>query len=146
MDAIEGEPLSPIDLSIEAALELEEMRQKVRSDAPALIALFKYIRTPSTAFQGEGVSMLADIRAYSLLRESAAMRKKPHTFVEFKKYLEDYLLDLERGVEQAESKKVEEAKRFCLALNKAAVAKKMGDLYARRECRNGSSIFDESIS
>jgi hypothetical protein len=57
-------------------LELEEMKQHIRADAPALSALFHLIRTPSPAFNnGESISMLADPRAYPLLRDSSRIKK-----------------------------------------------------------------------
>ncbi len=53
------EPTSdPIDISIEAALELDELKENLRQDAPALSVLFELLRTPGPAFEGRpGVSM-----------------------------------------------------------------------------------------
>ena len=62
-------PMNVIDLSSEAALELEELRQGVRGDVPALENLFAFLRTPAPAFVGESVSMLADVRSYVLFRD-----------------------------------------------------------------------------
>src|ERR1700730_6004577 len=103
--------VNPIDLSVEAALELEEFKQSVRADVPALKALFHFIRTPGPAFEGQSVSMLADVRAYALFRDSIGgpSKTKSGNLEEFRKGLEKYLLDLERGVANHEEKKIDEA-------------------------------------
>ena len=69
MDQNNGDLMrSPVDLSVEAALELEEFKQGQREDVPSLMALFHFIRTPTPAFIGERISFLDDVRAYPLLR------------------------------------------------------------------------------
>jgi hypothetical protein len=137
---------NPIDLSVDAALELEEYKQGLRPDVPALKALFKFIRTPAHAFVGESVSLLADVRAYPLLRDSLGERskKRPTNFGEFRKWFEDYLFDLENGVAKHAMEKIEEAKRFCLSLNTHLLARQMNELQARRE-RTEARNFDEPV-
>jgi hypothetical protein len=138
--------LNPTDLSLEAALELEEMKQHVRADAPALNALFRLIRTPLPAFNnGISISMLADARAYPLLRDSTCIKSRGHKTGDFTKKIERYLEDLEDGVARADLTKIDEAKRFCLALNTHTLAKEMGEFYARREGQDSRNIFDDSV-
>jgi hypothetical protein len=123
-------PSNPADLSLEAALELEEVKQHIRVDSPALSALLHFIRTPLPAFNGESISMLADARAYPLLRDSIHIESGAR---DFRKIIEQYLNDLEDGVARADLKKIDEAKRFCIALNTQILAKDMGEFFARRE-------------
>ena len=121
---------SPLDLSLEAALELEEYKQELRNDTPALQALLKVIRTPAPAFRGQGMSMLADVRAYPLLRDSLsdAGNRPPNNFREFHAVIEKYLTELETGVAARNPTKIVEAKRFCLAFNSNLLAKQMSDV------------------
>jgi hypothetical protein len=136
----------PIDLSVDAALELEEYKRGLRSDVPALKALFHFIRTPARAFVGESVSLLADVRAYPLLRDSLGdhSKKRPTDFGEFRKWVDSYLSELELGVSKRVEKQIEEAKRFCLSLNTHLLARQMNELYTRRE-RSEARNFDEPV-
>jgi hypothetical protein len=137
---------NPIDLSAEAALELEELRQGVRPDVPALVDLFVFLRTPGPAFSGASVSMLDDIRSYVLFRDSLGpIPKKPMTFVEFRRIVGAYLQDLEAGVAHGNKEKIEEAKRFCLSFNANLVNKQMSEIYARREREDSRYVSHESI-
>jgi hypothetical protein len=142
--------LSPMDLSAEAALELEERRQGKRTDTPALSALFNYLRTPapSAEFQGNvGLSMLADVRAYAVLRDSiGAKRTKSANMSEFRKRVEAYLTDLELGVNKNAKDKVAEAKAFCLSLNENLISKKMQEIYERREKMDSRYIDYDNLS
>jgi hypothetical protein len=141
---VDAKLLNPTDLSLEAALELEELKQRVRADAPALNELFRLIRTPLPAFAGKSISMLADARAYPLLRDSmppTRIRKSD----DFETLIEQYLKDLEDGVARADLEKIDEAKKFCLALNTHFLAKEMGEFYARREGQDSQNIFDDPV-
>jgi hypothetical protein len=139
--------VNPIDLSAEAALELEELRQGVRVDVPALVDLFVFLRTPGPAFAGASVSMLDDIRSYALFRDSlGSIPKKPTTFEEFRRLVGVYLQDLETGVARGNKEKIKEAKRFCLAFNANLVNKQMSEIYTRRERRDSRYVSHESIS
>ena len=146
MDETYGEVMNPVDLSVEAALELEEFKQGQRTDVPALQALFHFIRTPGPAFSGKGISLLDDVRAYPLLRDSlgSARKKRPANF-DFKKWVESYLAELELGVQKRDSKKIEDAKRFCLSLNTHMLARQMNELYSRRERSEARNFDHESI-
>jgi hypothetical protein len=67
----ELQDINPVDMSMDAALELEQMKQGARDDAPALHRLLELLRTPSRGFSGqEGISMLADMRSFTMFRES----------------------------------------------------------------------------
>jgi hypothetical protein len=137
---------SPADLSLEAALELEEVKQHIRQDAPSLNALFRLISTPLPAFDnGQSVSMLADARAYPLLRDSTRFKIPARNAQEFMKVIQEYLTSLEEGVARVDLNKIEEAKRFCLALNAQVLAKEMGEFYARRERQDSRNVFDGPI-
>jgi hypothetical protein len=148
MDQTNGDVMSsPLDLSVEAVLELEEFKQRQREDVPALVALFHFIRTPQPAFSGKSISLLDDVRAYPLLRDSLGDRtkKRPTNFNAFKKWVESYLIDLEAGVQRREGKKIEEAKRFCLSLNTHMLARQMNDIYSRRERSEARNFDHESL-
>ena len=136
---------NPIDLSLEAAIELEELKQRARSDAPALRALFELMRTPPLGFRGESLSMLEDARAYPLLRDTVYANRKP-VAGNFKAFFEKYLSELEEGVAAKNIDTIKEARSFCLALNKLAVAKDMGEFYSRRDRQDGRNILDEPLS
>lgn len=141
------ENVNPIDLSAEAALQLEEFKQDVRPDVPALRDLFAYLRTPGPAYAEESISMLGDVRSYALLRDSlGSTSKRPSGFGEFRKSVEIYLKDLEAGVAAGNEDKVKEAKRFCLSFNANLVAKQMSEIYARRERADSRYVDHESLS
>jgi len=141
---------NPIDISVEAALELEELRQEIRKDVPALAALFNLLRSPGpAAFEaGEsGVCMLSDVRSYSLFKDSLGQvqpRLKVPDFRQFKTVMEKYLIDLEHGVKAGDPDKIIEAKRFCLALNANFIARQMSEIYSRRERSDSRYISHES--
>jgi hypothetical protein len=148
---MEHDPSNPIDTSVEAALQLEELKQGVRDDVPALDALFKLLSTPAPAFEkGEsGICMLADVRSYTLFKDSLHQvqpKLKAADFHQFKTVIENYLEDLERGVAARELDKIEEAKRFCLAFNTNLVARKMNEIYFRRERSDSRYVSNESSS
>ena len=131
---------NPIDLSAEAVLELEELRQGQRQSAPAMNRLFDFLRTPPSStpsFNGrDSVSMLADVRAYAVVRDALPPRQlKTSAFnrAEFVATVEKYLSDLEEGVGAGSKTKLEEAKRFCLALNENLLLKRTHEIYLRRE-------------
>ena len=145
----EGYELSnPIDLSLEAALELEELKQKIRLDAPALSAFFSILRKPAPPFEkGEGsICMLGDIRSYAMFRESMGqVQPKLSTgdFRQFRKEMERFLGDLEHGVALGSPEKIEQAKRFCLAVNSNMIARQMQEIYSRRERADSRYISHE---
>lgn len=140
---------NPIDISVDAALELEELREGLRDDAPALDALFSLLRTPAPAFQeGErGLSMLADVRSYALFRDSLGQvqpKLRAGDFRQFNLVIEKYLGELERGVAARNPDKIDEAKRFCLAFNNNLIAKQMNEIHSRRERSDSRYISNES--
>jgi hypothetical protein len=140
---------SPIDVSIEAALELQELKENLRPDAPALGSLFSLLRTPAPAFEkGEnGICMLADVRSYALFKDSIGQVQptlKAPDFRQFKAVIEKFLNDLERGVAARNHDKIDEAKRFCLALNTNLIARQMHEIYSRRERSDSRYISNES--
>ncbi len=143
---------NPVDLSVEAALELEELSQKIRNDAPALAAFFDLLRSPAPAAfnTGErGICMLGDVRSYSLLKESLGEFRpqiKKSGFRELGTVIERYLRDLEKGVAAGDARTIDEAKRLCLALNASLVARQMNEINSRRERSNSQYISHESAS
>jgi hypothetical protein len=94
---------NPIDISVDAALELEELSQKLRDDVPALGTLFNLLRSPAPAafeMSESGVCMLGDLRSYAMFKESLGQvqpRLKVPDFRQFKTIIEKYLNDLERS-------------------------------------------------
>jgi hypothetical protein len=141
---------NPIDLSAEAVLEIEEFKQNVRPDVPAMTELFNLLRTPSPAplFNGNGsVSMLADIRSYAILRDALPKRStKPNKNLrEFSELVEKYLKELEIGVAERNGSKLDEAKRFCIALNENLLSKRMHEIYLRRERADSRYVSHDSV-
>jgi len=150
-DVTAPEPTSgPIDVSIEAALELDELKENLRQDAPALSVLFELLRTPGPAFEGRpGVSMLADIRAFALFRDSLGQLKpriKVSDYRQIQSVLEEFFKDLESGVRARQQDKIDQAKQFCLAMNANLVARQMSEIYARRERSDSRYVSYESAS
>ncbi len=140
--------MTPADLSMEAALELEEAKQGLRSDAPSLTALFEFLRTPVPGFSGgPSVSMLNDMRAYPLLRDSLDKRidRKKIDYTKFEEFLMNYFCSLEEGVKSLDRKKIEEAKHFCLAFNTRILARQMSEVYGRRERSDARTVSDDSL-
>jgi hypothetical protein len=139
---------NPIDLSADAFLELEELRQRQRTDAPAFLALCQYMQTPSPTFQGrESISMLADARSFPVLRDSmGSSRKDFRTLAEFRDVISNYLSDLKIGVETKNNSKIDEAKRFALALNESMISKEMNKIYQRRERSDLRYVKNELVS
>lgn len=143
---MDNELINPIALGAEAILELEELKRGDRSAAPSLHKLFYYLRTPLPAFQGQGVSMLDDVRSYVLFRDALApTAPKTKDLSEFKKAVDRYLDGLEAGVNAADVDMIAEAKRFCLAFNENLLAKQMKDIYGRRERGDSRYMGHESI-
>lgn len=141
---------SPLDLSSEAILQLEELRQGMRGDTPALHSLLHFIKTPVQAptFAGtNGVSMLADVRSYPLLRDSLAptKRRPAGDHVEFREWFSNYLSEIERGVNDRREDMIEEAKRFCAAFSDNLVSKEMNRVFQRRNPHESRYIADESV-
>jgi len=144
---MKNELANPVDLSAEAILELEELKQHVRSDAPMFEALLNFLRTPVPAFQGKGISMLDDIRSYTLLRDSVNPEsRKAKDLAEFSKVLRRYFEEAETGVKAGNKTWIDEAKRFCLAFNANLLAKQMNEIYGRRERSDSRYINHESLS
>ena len=142
---------SPIDISIEAALELEELKEGVRDTAPAFDQLFAFIRTPSPSFEEgqRGLSMLADVRSYAIFRDSIGQVEpafKAPDFRKFESVIENFMTDLEKGVAAGNPEKIVQAKRFCLALNANLMSRQLGELYARRERSDSRYVSHESTS
>lgn len=134
---------NPVDASIEAALELEELRQGYRSDAPTLHTFFEMLLKPTPAFLGSGVRMFADVQNYYLA--SAAKRKSTKSISreELKRAVEAFLSDLESGVDRREDAKIKEAKSLCLAINDTLLARKMEDIYSRKETSDTRYVTNE---
>jgi hypothetical protein len=140
---------SPADVSMEAALQLEELKQGRRPDAPALHSLFDLLRKPSQGFSGEGISMLADLRAFTIFKESLGQvwpKVKMPDHDKLTQFFGEFLAELERGVADRDKHKIEQAKQFCLAFNTSLLAKHMSDIFARRERSDARYISHESVS
>jgi hypothetical protein len=145
----EAQEINPVDMSMDAALELEEMKQGLREDAPALHCLVELLRKPSRGFSGqEGISMLADVRSFTMFRESLGQvspKVKAANYDQLPTVISDFLSELERGVIEGNTQKVNLAKQFCLAFNTSLLAKQMSDIYARRERSDARYISHESV-
>jgi hypothetical protein len=147
-DQLEVLELSPADVSMEAALQLEELKQGRRPEAPALHSLFDLLRKPSQGFSGQGISMLADVRAFTIFKESLGQvwpKAKTADHDQLTKFASEFLAELERGVADHNKDKIDQAKQFCLAFNTSLLAKHMSDIYARRERSDARYIGHESV-
>jgi hypothetical protein len=149
-EGVDIEPVNAIDLTAEAILQIEELRQHVRADAPALAELLAFLRTPapSPAFLGhESISMLADVRSYAILRDSLSPKERPRTsdFREFRDFIEKYLRRLETGVTARKPDLMEEAKTFFMALNENLLSKRLSDIYRHRERVNSQHVGHDNI-
>jgi hypothetical protein len=141
--------MNPLDMSMDAALELEELKQGGRDDAPALHHLIELLRTPSRGFSGEeGISMLADMRSFTMFRESLGQvwpKLRATNYDKLPQVISDFLSELERGVHERNDLMVARAEQFCLALNTSLLAKQMSDIYTRRERADARYISHESL-
>jgi hypothetical protein len=129
-DPMESDPSNATDISMEAALELQELQETLRSDTPAFDAFLVILRTPAPPFEEsrDGISMLDDIRSYSLFKDSLGQVQptlKVPDFRKFKDLIERYMRELEGGVATRDPSKIEEAKQFCLAFNTNLMARQM---------------------
>ena len=132
---MDTEALSIIDLGTDAMLELEELKQQLRSDAPSLSALFDVLRTPtnSPTFAGNsGMSMLDDLRSYAFLRDATGISAAPN-YRDFAPLIKTYLNEMEEGVGKAEEVYINKAKAFCAALVNSFVARDMAEVYLKKE-------------
>jgi hypothetical protein len=145
----ELQELNPVDTSMDAALQLEEMKQGRRQDAPALHRLVELLREPSRGFSGQdGISMLADVRSFTIFKESLRQispKVKAADYNQLQAMITELLAELERGVAERNAQKISQAKQFCLALNTGLLAKQMSEIYARRERSDARYISHESV-
>jgi hypothetical protein len=134
-----NDQLNVVEVSSEAALELEELKQRLRDDAPALTQFFELIRKPSPAFAGNGVRMFSDVQHY--FQSSVTKTKAQLAGGNLKT-----LVDLESGVAGRNPEKIDEAKRFCLAINHSLLSRRMDDIFSRKENSDSRYINHESRS
>jgi hypothetical protein len=137
-----NEELNVVEISSEAALELEELKQQMRNDTPALAHFFLLIRQPSPAFAGNGVRMFSDVQHY--FKSSVTKIKAGAAGDNLKTMVERFLVDLEKGVEARNPDKIDEAKRFCLAINESLLTRRMDDIFSRKESADSRYINHES--
>ncbi len=147
---LDGHVLSPVYLSAEALLELEELTAGIRSDAPTLKVFFTALRTPapSPTFEGNhSVSMLADARSYSILRDAFSMQKikRAADSSDFQEAVNKYLHQLEDGVQRGDKRRIADAKMFCLSLGESLIGKQMRETYRNRENSDSRYVDEESI-
>jgi len=141
---------NPVDVSMEAALELGELKQGgIRTDVPAFYSFVDLLRRPSPGFEErQGISMLADVRSFSLLKDSLGQvspKSKPADHKQLFEAMNKFLADLEEGVKKRDDKKIKLAMDFCLAFNSGLLGKQMSEIYARRERSDARYITNESV-
>jgi hypothetical protein len=139
-----NEDLNVVELSSEAALELEELKQHLRADAPAFTQFVETIRQPSPAFAGNGVRMFSDVQHYFKQSLQKTKTKIPVSGDDLKSLVEHFLQELEAGVAAHSLEKVDDAKRFCLAINASLLNRRMDDIFARKESADSRYINHES--
>lgn len=120
-------PLNLIDLSLDAALQLEELAQGKRSDAPTFQTLVDALKTPRRSYSGSsGVSMLTDVRNAPLLRKAINNRTPKDASLFFD--------ELVKNVATKDRQYVELAKTLCLMINNNLLTKDY-DILVRRHPR-----------
>lgn len=139
-----NEALNVVDLSSEAALQLEELKQHEREDTPAFDQFFHAIRQPSPAFAGNGVRMFSDVQHYFQQSLQKTKARPPAAGQSLKEMVDRLLLELEQGVARRDPTKLDEAKRFCLAINASLLSRRMDDIYSRKESAYSRYINHES--
>lgn len=140
---------NPVHVSLEAALQLEKMKRGLRNDAPALQTLANLLRAPSLGFSGDGISMLADERSFTILKNSlrqVSPNMKSVDHAQLQTLFTSFFSKLLQGVADGNKDQIELAKRFCLAFNDAVLARQMSDIYARRERADARYLRHESLS
>ena len=143
--------LSPVYLSAEALLELEELTAGVRTDAPTLSTLLTALRTPqpSPTFEGNhSMSMLADARSYSMLRDALGMAKVKRTVnsEDFQEAIRTFFNQLEDGVRRGDRQRISDAKSFCIALGESLIGKQMRETYRNRENSDSRYVDENALS
>ena len=136
-----------VEVGTEAMLELEEMNQGLRANAPALKDFFEMIRTPtaSPVFAGNSaVSMLADVRAYPVLRDVTGI-SRADSYRDFEQVVIKYLEDIEQGVEAGDGSCVRKAKNFCYNLVNSLVSRDMTEVLSRKKDPDGSHFANALI-
>jgi len=111
----EEKDINPIDVSMEAALELEEMKQGHRDDAPALSCLVDLLRRPRRGYSGEGISMLADVRSLTMFKESlgqVAPKIRTAEHDKLPQVISDFLSELEHGVKERNERRWRQRSNF----------------------------------
>lgn len=142
------DPTSLVELGAEAALELDELKEGVRTDVPALAILFEHLTKPSSPLpSGGGVSMLSDLRSRDIFKSSINKdRLQPGlSREEFAKMLEDYFQEIQNAVNRGERDRIDEAKRFCLRFSNALISQDIKEMYERRDQINLRYMDDELI-
>ena len=154
--ALEAESsTNPTDLSMEAILELAELKEGLGATAPSLDKLIELLRSPTPSFAGTtGASMLADVRSYAILRDSlneadpkfrtrnrAVRELLDHK--EVQQLLESFFEMLQQGIAARDDKWIEVGRRFCSAINSNFLSRQMNDIYSRRERSDARYIGHE---
>ncbi|MGP7984856.1 hypothetical protein [Rhodoblastus sp.] len=123
--------LNPIELSLDAALQLEALAQGGREGAPKFAQLIAVLKAPKPTYSGTStVSMLTDVRSAPLVRK-AILRGSPSK-PEANAQMVNFLDGLVEAVQKNDLEYIKLAKKFCLALNEQLLAKEYNSLVERQ--------------
>lgn len=128
--------VSPAELSSKAYVELAQLELGKRQKAEAFSELCDYLLAPRSAYGGTvGISRLDDFRSFPLLRDAVGDNVQIRKFDrdKFLKEVEKYIRGLQAGVEGAKRGKIQEAKRFALAMADAAVSVEFANMYEGKD-------------
>jgi hypothetical protein len=123
-----------VDLSLDAALELAELEQGERDDAPGLIRVVDELKSGRPVVEGTPVSMLSDVRGIAMVRRALASTNTQAGADRqaLREAISSYLDRLVVHAVSRNAKGIEEAKRFCLALNQELLKRHHDRLTSRR--------------
>lgn len=133
-DTLEPRPTAPLELALDAALELEALAQGVAENAPSFISLVQLLKEGRQLDQVGSVAMLSDVRGVALVRralpEAQASEKTDQAAL--RELIAEYLNRLLSDVEAHRLEGVREAKRFSLGLNRELLKRQHERLTSRR--------------
>ncbi|WP_342362620.1 hypothetical protein [Terrarubrum flagellatum] len=122
------------ELTLDAALELAELRTGLRQDIPSFECLIDLIRDDRPLKQPQGVTLLSDPRGFSVVRNAWVRSSKagqPINLNNFREIVVGYLNGLKQSALDGSAADTKTAEEFCLALNKAFLSRKYSSVEER---------------
>lgn len=126
--------VTPTDLSLDAALEIEEVLRGEAPSSPSLSKLVDALKAPQPAYSGGSVSMLSDVRSTRIWR--SALRAQPPrnsaSYQEIQGLISTFLDSLLHAVAVKDKETLLAAKRFCLDLNREFLMRNYEEIVTRQ--------------